>query len=241
MPSNPPMNEPPWRAGLRSARANLGPGLVLQVAALAVVLAYYHHAPTRAAFEQLIGFRARTGFLFGMVSTALFGGVLPFIYLRGNPETRAHHGWREGAALTAFWGYKGLEIEIWYRLLAWGVGTGSGAGTIVAKTVLDQLVYCPVFAVPLTVVVYQWCATGFSGRAVAADFRVSGWYARTVLPTLLANLGVWVPAVAIIYALPTALQLPLQNLVLLFFTLLLAHLNRRRVRRAASRPPFASA
>ena len=31
-----------------------------------------------------------------------------------------------------------------------------------------------------------------------------------------------------IYALPTPLQLPLQNLVLMFFTLLLAHLNARR-------------
>jgi hypothetical protein len=49
-----------------------------------------------------------------------------------------------------------------------------------------------------------------------------------VLPTLIANFGVWVPAVAIIYALPTPLQLPLQNLVLCFFTLLLAHLNRRQ-------------
>jgi hypothetical protein len=45
---------------------------------------------------------------------------------------------------------------------------------------------------------------------------------------MIANIAVWIPAVAIIYALPTALQLPLQNLVLLFFTLLLAHLNCRR-------------
>ncbi len=238
MPSNPPINEPPWRAGLRSARANLVPGLVLQAAALAVVLAYYHHAPTRAAFEQRIGFRARTGFAFGICSTALFGGVLPFIYLRSNPETRPHHGWREGAVLTAFWGYKGLEIELWYRVLAWGVGTGSGAGTIVAKTILDQGIYCPTLAVPLTVVVYQWVATGFSARAVADDFLAPRWYARTVLPTLLANLGVWIPSVAIIYALPTPLQLPLQNLVLLFFTLLLAHLNRRKDRLAGSRPPL---
>lgn len=63
---------------------------------------------------------------------------------------------------------------------------------------------------------------------MAADFRTRGWYARTVLPTLIANFGVWVPAVAIIYALPTPLQLPRQNLVLCFFTLLLAHLNRRQ-------------
>ena len=35
------------------------------------------------------------------------------------------------------------------------------------------------------------------------------------------------PAVAIIYALPAPLKLPLQNLVLMFCALLLAHLNVR--------------
>jgi hypothetical protein len=222
------VREAPWKAGLRGARANLGPGLVLQVVALAVVLAYYYHAPTRATFERVMAFRASTGFVFGIVSTGLFGGVLPFLYLRSNPETRAHHHWSEGVVLTLFWGYKGLEIEVFYRLLARFVGTGHNVLTIVTKAAIDQLVYCPVLAVPLTVVVYQWCATGFSSRAVLTDLRTSGWYGRTVLPTMIANFAVWVPAVAIIYALPTALQLPLQNLVLLFFTLLLAHLNRRQ-------------
>jgi hypothetical protein len=220
--------EAPWKAGLRGARANLGPGLVLQAAALVIVLAYYHHAPTHAAFERLMAFRASTGFVFGILSTGLFGGVLPFLYLRSNPETRDHHRWSEGVFLTAFWAYKGLEIEILYRVLAHVVGTGHDALTIATKALLDQLVYCPVFAVPLTVVAYQWCAVRFSTATVVADFRTPGWYGRTVLPTLIANIGVWVPAVAIIYALPTPLQLPLQNLVLCFFTLLLAHLNRRR-------------
>jgi hypothetical protein len=48
-----------------------------------------------------------------------------------------------------------------------------------------------------------------------------------VLPILIANWGIWTPAVAIIYLLPTALQLPMQNIVLCFFTLLLATITRR--------------
>ncbi len=230
MSSRVPISEPPWQAGLRGARANLVPGLVLQAVALAFVLAYYHHAPTRAALEHLADFRARTGFGFGIVSTGLFGGLLPFLYLRSIPASRSQYGWSQAALLTGFWAYKGFEIELWYRLLAHTVGTGHDAATIVTKAALDQFVYCPAFAVPVTVLVYQWNAVNFDFRPVVADFRTRGWYLRSVLPTLIANLGVWVPAVAIIYALPTPLQLPLQNLVLLFFTLLLAHLNRRRER-----------
>lgn len=222
------IREPPWQAGLRGARANLLPGFVLQAVALALVLAYYHHAPTRAVFEQIMAFRSRTGFACGIISTGLFGGLLPFFYLRSNPASRSQYRWPQGLLLTAFWAYKGLEIEVWYRLQAHVVGAGHDALTIAIKAVLDQFVYCPAFAVPVTVLVYQWNALEFDGRAVVADFRAPGWYARSVLPTLIANLGVWIPAVAIIYALPTPLQLPLQNLVLFFFTLLLAHLNRRR-------------
>ena len=228
MPAETALREPPWKAGLRGARANLLPAFVLQVAALAVVLAYYHHAPTRAALEQLTAVRAETGLASGIVSTALFGGILPFLYLRLNPASCRQYGWRQELLLTAFWGYKGLEIEMWYRILARVIGEGHDAATIVTKSLLDQGVYCPLLAVPVTVVIYKWNAVDFDFRAVAADMRTPGWYGRSVLPTLLANAGVWIPAVAIIYSLPTPLQLPLQNLVLVFFTLLLAHLNARR-------------
>lgn len=220
--------EPPWKAGLRGARANLLPGLALQVVALTIVLAYYHHAPTRAAFGQLAAWRAQLGLWSGVVSTGFFGGLLPFLYLRYMSGGTCQYGWRQGFWLTVFWGYKGLEVELWYRLMARIVGTGHDVTTIVIKSLLDQGVYCPLLAIPLTVVFYRWIAPGVGWRAVVADFLTPGWYARSVLPTLLANAGVWIPAVAIIYSLPTPLQLPLQNLVLAFFTLLLAHLNARR-------------
>ena len=228
MAAAPTDREPPWRAGLRGARANLLPGLALQAVALAVVLAYYRHAPARAAFEHLTAFRAHTGFAFGIVTTGVFGGFLPFLYLRMLHGPTCQFNWRQGLMLTAFWSYKGLEVELWYRLLARMVGPGHDPATIVIKSLLDQAVYCTILAIPLTVLFYQWNAPGIYLRVVVADFLTPRWYARRVLPTLIANTVVWTPAVAIIYALPTPLQLPLQNLVLMFFTLLLAHLNARR-------------
>ena len=66
--------------------------------------------------------------------------------------------------------------------------------------------------------------------SVIADFRTPRWYARRALPMLLANIGVWLPLVCIIYALPTPLQLPLQNIVLCFFTLMLANMSQRQTK-----------
>ncbi len=219
--------EAPWRAGLHSARVNLVPGIALQLAALCLVLAYYQHAPTRVVLIRLALWREHLGYLFAIVSTGFFGGLLPFLYLRSRAATRTRYTWRQGLAITAFWAYKGFEIDLLYRLMARYVGEGHDAATIAIKTTIDQLTYCPLFAVPVTVLAYCWVELHFDTRTIIADVRAGGWYRRRVLPVMISNLGVWLPAVCIIYALPTPLQLPLQNLVLCFFTLMIAHLSRR--------------
>lgn len=217
----------PWRAGLRAARLNLVPGLLLQAIALALVAAYYHHEPTRRALGRLTEFRMETGLLFGLVSTGVVGGLLPLLYLKSRRATRARYTWKEGAGLIAFWAAKGVEIELFYRLLAYWLGERTDAKTIAGKMAIDQFVYCPLFAVPVTVLVYAWISEHYRAAPVIADVRAGHWYQRRVLPVLVSNLGVWLPAVGIIYALPTPLQLPLQNLVLCFFTLLLAHVTEK--------------
>lgn len=219
--------EAPWRAGLRSARANLLAGFVLQVTALALVAAYYQHGPTRELLGHLAQWRTEVGVASAVFTTGLFGGFLPVLYLRARKATRNHYTWTQGVAITLFWAYKGAEVEIFYRLLARYVGEGHDVATIATKTVIDQFVYCPLLAVPFTALMYEWTGAHFRGSLVAADFRAGGWIRRRVVPVLISNVGVWLPAACIIYSLPTPLQLPLQNLVLCFFTLLVAHQTHR--------------
>jgi hypothetical protein len=45
--------------------------------------------------------------------------------------------------------------------------------------------------------------------------------------TLMSTWAVWIPAVAIIYCLPPPLQIPLFNLVLCFWVLVLSFISRR--------------
>jgi hypothetical protein len=222
----PSMPGAPWRSGVRGARANLLPGAVLQAAAIALVLGYYRVPALHAALTGLVEFRQRAGFAFGIASTGFFGGFLPFLYIHYSPRVCGgvpRYSWTQGSCLTLFWAYKGLEVELWYRLQAHMVGSGHEPSTIVIKVILDQFVYCPAFAVPVTTAVYMAVDAKENWRAVIADLRAPGWYRRRVLPILISNVGVWVPAVAVIYCLPTPLQLPLQNIVLCFYTLIVAH------------------
>jgi len=210
-------------------RANLGPALALQAAALALVVGYYRYPWLQAEMGRLSELHKETGFVYALISTGLFGGFLPFLFLRygpKGPDGDPHYDWRQGIALTVFWAYKGFEVDLWYRIQAHGVGTGHGPATIAIKSFLDQFVYCPLYAVPVTTAAFQAIESHFDWSALKADIRGRGWYGRRVLPVLIANLAVWLPAVAIIYALPTSLQLPLQNLVLCFFTLIVAHQTR---------------
>lgn len=206
---------------------------MLQLFAGALVAAYFLHAPSRAALESLAAFRGEVGLPFALVSTAIFGALIPFGVLALRPATRGRYNLPQMAALTAFWAYKGFEVSVFYALQARWFGEGKGFGTIALKTFVDQFVYCPLLAAPCTWLVYAWVEHGFSGSHVRTEFRRSGWYSRCVLPLLVATWGVWVPAVAIIYLLPTALQLPLQNVVLCFFTLLVIFLTQSPARAAS--------
>lgn len=220
-------DEAPWRAGFRSAKANAVPGFVLQLLALALVTAYYQHDGTRSALNRLAAWREDVGVISAILSTGFFGGLLPVLYLRARHATRADYSWAQGTVIIGFWAYKGFEVDLLYRLLARFVGPDNDVSTIAIKTVIDQFVYCPLLAVPTTVLVYDWVGTRFDTAAWLRDIRAAGWFRRKILRLLISNIWVWLPTVCIIYALPTALQLPLQNLVLCFYTLLVAHLSRR--------------
>ena len=224
--------EAPWKAGLRGARANLLPGLALQVAALGLVLAYYFNAPFHALLERLSAFRAETGLGYAMVATPVFGGLLPFLYLRADPATRARHPWAHLPFFMGFWLWKGVEVDLLYKGLAASVGAGHDLVTISIKVLIDQLAYNPLWAAPTGVLAFAWKDCGFRWRPLRADLAAGRWYARRVWPALLSTWGVWIPAVSLIYALPSSLQLPLFNVVLCFWTLLFSHV----VTPAASAP-----
>ncbi|MBS0663839.1 MAG: hypothetical protein JSR48_11295 [Verrucomicrobia bacterium] len=228
-----PALEAPWRASLRAARANVVPGVVLWSVGLVLVLAYYFHPPTHAALERVTGLRDRIGFWFPIIGTVICGGILPILYLRRDPATRDEYRLKNCGFLILFWAYKGVEIELWYRFLAFLVGHGNDLRTVMIKSLLDQVVYCPIYAVPMTVLGLSFNHAGLRFAPLLADFRAGGWYRRHILPTLIANAAIWVPVVFLVYSLPLSLQTLLFDLVLCFYILMVAHITRRHGRRVS--------
>lgn len=225
--------EAPWRAGLQGARALFRPGLVLQITALGLVLSYYYLPAAHGWFDQLARWRTEGGYVFSGIASALCGGLLPFCYLRFSAADKTAYSATHMIFFTLFWAWKGAEVDLLYRTLTSLYGDGTGPATIARKVITDQFGFNTFYAAPLSSLIFAWKDAGFRWSPVMTDVRRGQWYARRVLPVLLAVWAVWIPVVSCVYALPPALQIPLFNVVLCFWSLLFAHIITRQSQRPA--------
>ncbi|MEM1097451.1 MAG: Mpv17/PMP22 family protein [Planctomycetota bacterium] len=222
----------PWSLGLEAARRNSVPAVFLAMFALTLGLSYAFIGPVNEAFDRFADWRQTLGFPFNWafpaITTAFFGAIVPWLVqrLRPNPDDRPDA--RDLAYFTVFWAVKGIEIQLLYTVLDAVVGSGASVGVILGKLVIDMAFYCPVWAVPTTLLAYQFRESGFSLSAVRRGPLGRGighWVRWSVFPVVINNWCVWIPAVIVIYTMPLALQLPFQNLVLCFWCLVLAFLS----------------
>lgn len=213
------------RTSLEGVRANLIPGFFLWGAGLAVVLVYYFVPAARDSFEWVIAKKERYGFLYSGISTAVFGGIIPFAYLRWKGRVPPGKVFSWGVFFIIYWSLRGIEVDALYRLQAWLFGEETDWKTIVLKVSADQFVYCPLWSAPLTAICYGWKNAGFSWRRLRPKLDRE-FFVMDIPGVLLSIWIVWIPAAAIVYSLPLGLQIPLFNLVLCFFVLLVSMLSK---------------
>jgi hypothetical protein len=221
-----------FRSGLSSARENAIPGIILWLVATAIVAGYYLYAPMTAALESLGRVKASAGFLYSAISTGIFGGLIPFLWKfafsrKTQRDPLAARAWQVGLFLSLFWAWKGIEIDLLYRGQSLLFGTGANPGTIIPKVLVDQFVYNPLWAGWTQVVAYWWVEKSFRVSALA-DSELWGTMGVRVITILISTWGVWIPMVSIIYAMPANLQIPLFDIALCFWSLMLASLTKEK-------------
>jgi hypothetical protein len=216
---------PLFAQGIEAARANIVPGIFLWMVAVGVVLSYYFLPQAQSFFQEVARLKSDYGYRFSFISTALFAGLIPFI-VAVIRRTGATLGLSQVAFVVIFWGIKGMEFDTLYRVQVFFFGDSPAPGTVAAKVLVDQLVYCPLWAVPSMVLVYLWKDSDFSLSEMRRRLG-RHWYRDRMAPVLVSNWALWVPAVTCIYLLPAPLQLPLQNLVICFWVLILMFMTSR--------------
>lgn len=208
-------------------KQNLLPGLVLQVFALTLVLVYFFVPAAQPAYAWFGVLKQQYGFLYAFFATALFGGLIPFLYLlatKSLDKNRSYFGLLIFYLL--FWGLKGVEVDFFYQLQGEWFGYENTFKTIVLKTCIDQFFYSALWAAPSITIIYLWVECGYDFRKWinAMDHK---FFSMKIPTVILSNWMVWFPSVSIVYSMPQDLQIPLFNLVLCFWVLLLAVLNKK--------------
>lgn len=208
----------------RGMRANLLPGLALQGFALIIVVGYFHLEVVHDWLDQLGTFKTHHGYLFSSLSTAFFGGIFPFGFLVLSGKIPRQSLWGHGLFYVGFWLWKGVEVDALYRAQALYFGGAATPSVIAAKTAADQFLYNPLWAAPTQTLFFLWKDCDFSVARTVRQLREHSLVERSFV-VLVSTWIVWLPAVVIIYTLPSALQLPLFNLVLCFWCLLLSFVS----------------
>jgi uncharacterized integral membrane protein len=218
----------PFSAGFRAARANLIPGLVVQILMAALVLVYYFLPPAHSWFQLLAAAKAQWGYAFSFTSSVIAGAILPvlltIVVVQRGRATRADFA--SLLFLCIFWGTDGTIIDAFYRFQAHIFGANADFPVVVKKVLVDQFLYNPLFAAPFTIGCFEFKNQRYRWRRMAHVFTAAFYRVHTI-PALCATWAVWIPVTIAIYALPSLLQIPLFALALTFWALLITCITSR--------------
>ena len=218
-------------AGLRAARANIMPGLIVQGLMLTVLLAYYFYPPTRNWLDGLAVIKARWSYGYSALNAIVAGAVIPellriFAFQKGRIR-------RENLSnlmfTVPFWCVMGIAVDYFYRCQAEWFGAEATFSVVLKKVLVDQFLYNPLFAAPVTAWLYDWKNRGYLFEGTGRFFT-GAYYVEVVVPTLFATWAVWIPVVSILYSLPTLLQIPLFGLALSLWVILYTWMSEQRAK-----------
>ena len=215
-----------FATSLATAKANLRPGVLLWIVGCVVVGAFYFLEPARPIFDAVGDAKLRYGYWFSLVSTATFAGLVPWSLQFLQRGRKPDYSLARLVFLLVLWAEKGVEVDLFYRVQSWLFGDDVSALTVVAKVLVDQLVYAPLLGLLTVVLAMAWADAGYSLRRLRRRLS-GGGFCRLYLPALLSNNAVWIPGVSLIYILPLQLQVPMQNLVACFWALVLMSMSDR--------------
>jgi hypothetical protein len=225
------VREAPWRAGLRAARANVVPGLIVQAVMVSLLLAYFFHPPTREWLERLAEVKIRWGYAYSALAAVIAGAAVPellriVVFQKGRLVGKNLSNFVFAAV---FWTLIGMLVDLFYRYQATWWGDEAAVSVVIPQVLVDQFVFTPLITAPLTTWLYEWKDRGYRMRP---GFFTLGYYRDNILPTLVAIWGVWIPIVTILYTLPEPLQIPMYSLALTMWVMIYTWMSEDNVRRS---------
>lgn len=217
-----------FQNGLRAARANLLPGLLLQALMLCFLAAYLLHDGTYAFLTRVGEVRQEVSYGFSLVTYIVSGALLPELlrivfFQKGRPLLANLWNFLATAPL---WAGLGMLVDLFYCYQNEWFGTGNSWQIVAAKVLVDQFLFSPFLANPITNTYLAFRVAGLNATTAREVFSWN-FVVEKMLPTQIAGWAVWIPGVCLVYFMPPLLQLPTAVLIQCFWVLLLTSLHER--------------
>ncbi|TSA36350.1 MAG: hypothetical protein D4R66_01180 [Opitutales bacterium] len=214
----------PLVAGIKAARDNAIPLVVILLAAAGLVIAYRYQVPFVVTALNYIGALNKANpMAFAAICTAITSGLIPWIFRMVIRGLRPPHPLGDLVHSMVWWAAMGMLVSYFYQLQAAWFGDEANLRTVLLKVSVDMVGFTILIGAPFNAISHLWKDCGWdTARLRAAMGR--GWYRRLVLPNLLTNYFVWFPGALIFYNMPTDLQLVVANCIGCFWALMCARI-----------------
>ena len=193
---------------------------------LCFLAAYLLHDGTRAFLTRVGEVRQEVSYVFSLVtyivSGALFPELLRIVFFQKGRLLRANLWNFLNAA--PLWASLGMLVDFFYRCQNEWFGTGNSWQIVAAKVLVDQFLFSPFLANPITNAYLAFRTSGLNA-STARDVFSWNFVVEKMLPTQIAGWAVWIPGVCLVYFMPPLLQLPTAVLIQCFWVLLLTSLH----------------
>ncbi len=199
-----------FRKGLRAAWENVAAILALQAAMAAIVALYYLWPPAHDALVRYAAWQVAGGALGNGVAAALAGGVLSELSIV-YAQDRGRWSWTHVESMrfkAAIFFVAGCIVFEFYHYQAVWWGQGSSPRVVIHKVLVDQFVYTVFWACPYYTLLTRWHALRYSFEALGKELD-RHFVTERMLPVLVTNWMFWIPAITLVYAMPSLLQPPL--------------------------------
>lgn len=192
--------------GVDAVRTLWLPFILIQVAGLALVLAYFYLSGIARVCDAVGDLKARVGLPFAAIAMPIACGIVPefFKFAAGVDRTFTRRRLNLMLHNMGLFCVAGTVLDLFYTGLGHLFAGVDSAIAVPSKVLIDQFLYSPLIGVPLIALSYTLRSSGY--RPLAALRRINfRWYEHEVLPVLVTCWAYWFPMTSLMYTLPPTL------------------------------------
>jgi hypothetical protein len=213
----------------QAIKTNIKPGILLWVLLVLFGIGYttvpgFNHGLMKLA-ELKLKWGHISSFIAYSFAAALFPEILKILFFqKGKAKKENIRNILFGIVL---FGLAGIITDIFFSTVqVWLYGNGSDLATVLKKTVTDQFSFSPMICT-VVLLFLMWKENDFQVNT-KQEFSFSMFFKEKLIPLYVAMWLVWIPGVALVYFMPTALQLPISSFILCFWALIISFMSLKK-------------